>query len=74
MKRIYGFVALVGKRFFRATRLPIPRGLRKVDRAIRSWTRRERRDLGKEVDALAQSVERLEAAAYLDRIGDRAKR
>ena len=74
----YRAIAGVGRRFFAATGVPVPRFARRAHRRLgaafnddRSDRSQEVKALLKEVEALRQRIDRVETAVYLDGIGRR---
>ena len=72
MARIFRALKSAARRFFAVTGIPVPRAVRRLRKRFR---RREAAqpvvDLRAEVEAIRRSVERLEAQAYIDRLGSR---
>jgi hypothetical protein len=72
MRDLYVRLSDVGRRFFNASGIPVPRLLRRLNRTLlagRSGRGMSSKEL--EIEAQARAIERLETMAYLDRLGRR---
>ena len=70
MHRIYRAILGLGRWFFAKSGLPVPKLGRRVQVLLRNrMFHSERGGIREELEALTRAVERLETAAYIERIG-----